>query len=62
MFEKEDIVKSFEKGIWPDAKKVMNYKEDDDIAKREEFNNYLDFLAKEGIITWDFANDCESPW
>lgn len=56
----EQVLSEFMEYIYPYIPKYMG--EDDDIYLREEWNNWLDSLAKTRNITQCEADTWESPW
>ena len=56
----EDAVAEFQETIEPLV--VAQYGRDDDVALREEFNNWTDYLCKDGRITANQYNTWSNPY
>ena len=56
----EDAVAEFQETIEPLV--VAQYGRDDDVALREEFNNWTDYLCRDGRITSNQYNTWSSPY
>ena len=56
----EDAVAEFQAEIEPLV--VARYGRDDNVALREEFNNWTDYLCKDGRITSNQYNTWDNPY
>ena len=57
----EQVVESFSES-WDEFVKANPQWKDDDLAKCEDFNNYVDSLNKDGEITDDEAFNWPNPF